>query len=114
MLRRRDPPAFHWIIVQILQLLAHHRIIRDNLRMRTFLPNLVLVGFMSPTVITKLIQNPFPVLVSESFQNLGGGKALQIAQHRRQIGRGEDGVEVIVEYNPGINLQHLVLSAVFE
>ena len=74
MLRRNHPSALDRIIVQILQLLSHHGVIRDNLRMRALLPDLILVWFMRSTVIAKLIQKPFSILPGKLLQNFCGGE----------------------------------------
>ena len=40
--RRCHEASFHWIIVQILQLLQHDLVAHHRLRMESFLPKLVL------------------------------------------------------------------------
>ena len=41
MFRRSHESAFDRVIVQVLQLLFHHGIVRNRLRMAPFLPNLM-------------------------------------------------------------------------
>ena len=55
MLRRAPPAALHRVVVQIRQLLLHHLIVQDALRVRTLLPDLILVGFMRGPVVAELI-----------------------------------------------------------
>jgi hypothetical protein len=79
MLRRSHPSPFHRIIVQILQLLMHHRIIRYHLRMRSLLPDLIFIRLMRSAIIAKLIQKPVSILCGKLLQNLRRGETLQVA-----------------------------------
>jgi hypothetical protein len=67
---------------------------------------------MCESEVPKLLQQPLPPIGFELLQQLPGGKALEVAEHRGQIGRREDGMEVIVEDHPGMDPQILVLTAV--
>ena len=114
MLRRRDPPAFHRIIVQILQLLVHHRVIGDNLRMRALLPDLVFVWFVCRTPVTKLLEQPGPSFHRKLENDFAGRKTFEITQDSRQVRRGQDGVEMIVQDDPSVDFQGFALTAMFQ
>ena len=82
--------------------------------MRPLLPELIFVRFVRRPVMPKLIEQPFAAFDLDLFDELFGGEALQVAQDRGEIGRGEDGVEMIVEDDPRMDGQPFVLGAVFE
>jgi hypothetical protein len=75
MFRRRDPSALHGISVKVFQLLSHHRIILDHLRMRALLPDLVFVGFMSGAVVSELVEQPLAAFEGKLLQNFGSREA---------------------------------------
>jgi len=58
MLRRRHHAALDRVVVQILQLLPHHLIVSDRLRMDAFLPDLMLgrLRAMRGAVIGELVE----------------------------------------------------------
>jgi hypothetical protein len=62
----------------------------------------------------KLIEQPFAAFDLDLLDELFGGEAFQIAQDGGEIGRGEDGVEMIVEDDPCMDCQPFVRAAVFE
>jgi len=99
MFGRTSPATLHGVVVQILHLLPHHRIVEDGLRMRAFLPDLILVGLVRGPVVAELIQQPLAPLRLDLPDKLLGGEALEIAQDRRQVGRSENGVEVVVHHH---------------
>ena len=111
MLRLADPPALHRVVVRIGSLLLHHLIVQDALGMRPLLPELIFVRFVRSTVMPKLIERPFAAFQLDLPDKLFGGEALQIAQDGGEIGRGDDGVEMIVEDDPRIDGQPFVLAA---
>ncbi len=82
--------------------------------MRPLLPELIFVRFVRSPVMPKLIEQPFAPFELDLLDELFSGEALQIAQDGGEIGRGEDGVEMIVEDDPGMDGQPFVLAAVFE
>lgn len=95
MFRGRDQPAFDRIIVQIFQLLKHDLIAHDRLRMRSFLPDLMLaLNLVGRTLIVQLAQEPIAVFGSKLFDYSTGGVALQIGKNSAKLGRGDNGVEV--------------------
>jgi len=76
-MRRRKAPVLlpshqttlHWIIVNIIQLLLHHLIASNLLRMHTLVPNLMrTVPLMLCTVIGKLIEQPFALFQLDLLQ----------------------------------------------
>ena len=69
MLRRDDHSPQRWIIVNIIQLLLHHLIASNLLRMHTLVPNLMrTVPLMLCTVIGKLIEQPFALFQLDLLQ----------------------------------------------
>ena len=82
--------------------------------MRPLLPELIFVRFVRRPIIPQLIQQPFAAFDLDLLDELFGGEALQIAQDGGEIGRGEDGVEMMVEDDPCIDGQPFVLAAVFQ
>ena len=82
--------------------------------MRPLLPELIFVRFVCSPVMPRLVEQPFAAFDLDLLDELFGDEALQIAQDGGEIGRGEDGVEMIVEDDPCIDGQPFVLAAVFE
>ena len=81
MLRRGHPSALDRIVVQILQFLSHHRVIRNDLWMRAFLPDLVFGGFMRGAAVTKLIEQPRAAFDLELSEEFLCREAFQVAQN---------------------------------
>ena len=110
-LRRNQPPQ-HRIVVNIIQFLLHHLVTSDFLRMQALLPHLVrAVPLMQRTIISELIEQPFALLHLDLLQQGARRKSLEIRQRIRQVRRGENGMKMIIENDPGVNLQTLMLPA---
>ena len=88
----------HRIQVDVVQLLPHHLLVRDLLRMASFLPELILaLGLVVPLVHRELTQERFRVALGEELENRPGCKAFEPLHRAAQIrGRG-DQVQVIFE-----------------
>jgi hypothetical protein len=83
--------------VQILQLLPHH-----------------LVGLVRRTVILQLVEQPGATFRADLGEDLARGELLQVANGLRQVGAGEDGVEMGVEDDPAVDFESGVGAAVGE
>ena len=82
--------------------------------MHPFLPDLVCAGrFVSGAKMLQLMEEPIAPFRPQLGQKRARGKLFQVADGLRQVGAGDDGVEVVVENNPGVNAQILVLAAKF-
>ena len=103
MFGRGDEAAFDGVVVQIVEFLEHYRIGADGFGVRAFLPDLVFVSLVRGAVVTELVEEP----VASFFLGLGdelfGGEAFQVAEGGGEIGRGENGVEVGVEDDVGVD-----------
>ena len=63
MLRRSNQSALNRIVVQVFQLLQHHLVSHYGLRVRPFLPKLVLtLGFVRRSMFVQLAQEPIASL----------------------------------------------------
>jgi len=60
----------------------------------------------------ELVQKPVALLGLQLLQKAAGGMSLEIGEHLREIGGGEDRVQVILQDDPGVDLQALVRPAV--
>ena len=101
--------------VNVINFLVHHLIGIDLLRMNTFLPDLVLlVPLMCRAEIGELVDQPVTLFQLNLRQQRMRGEALEMAQGRRQIRRGEDGVKVVFHDDPGVDLELPVFAAVEE
>jgi hypothetical protein len=101
--------------MQVLQLLFHHGIARNRLRMAPFLPNLMggrllVCGAKVSQLIEQLLA-PFALQLRHDFAR---GELLQVSDCFRQLRSGDDGVEMIVQHDPGINAQGFMFPAVSE
>ena len=101
-------------MMQIIQLLPHRLVAEDRLRMRSLLPDLVLLGFVGEPLITKLGKQPIASLVLELLEDLLCGEAFQIPQDAGEIGSRKDGVKVIIQDHPPVDFEPLVFAAVGE
>lgn len=101
--------------MQVFQLLKHDRIAHDGLRMRSFLPDLILAfGFVWRALVAQLAQQPVTTFFLQVFEDSSRGMAFQIGQDASQLRRGNDRVEVGVEYDPGIEFERFMLATVLE
>lgn len=101
MLRRSHEPALHRIVVNIFQLLLHNRIIHQGLRMEALLPHLEFrFRLMSGAPLPQQVQQPAALFRLQKFQDAPRGVPLEVRQHPREIRRGEDRVQVVVEDDP--------------
>ena len=99
--------------MNILQLLPHHRIVHDRLRMRALLPNLVTaLRLVRRTAELELMEQPLAVLRFELIEQTLRRVALQIRQRAREVRRGQDRVEMAVEDDPPVDLEALVVAAI--
>lgn len=115
MLRRGDESARDRIVVQIGELLLHHLVAHQRLRVIALLPELqVGFGLVSGAPLPQEMQQPVALFGPELRGERASGVTLEIGNDSREIGRGDDGMEVIVEDDPGVNLQPFVDAAVFE
>ena len=64
--------------------------------------------------MTQLVQEPIASFGFELLDDLSRGVTLQIGEHARQIRRGDNGVKVGIENDPGMELERLVLTTVLE
>lgn len=97
MLGRSDQPALHRIVVQILQLLWHHLISHDRLRIHSSLPDLVLaLGFVLRTVVGELIEGPVAPFPRQLREDLAVSELLQVAAALAYLRAGYDGMEMSV------------------
>ncbi len=70
MLWRSHPSPPHGIVVEVIQLLQHHLIAEDRLRMKTFLPHLMRARpFMTRTKVFKLVAQPGAPFPRKWFEN---------------------------------------------
>ena len=76
-LGRSHHPAFDRVVVQILELLLQHLIADDRLRVRSFLPDLIFLRLVVGSIITWLIEEPFPAFARQLLDDLSRGKALR-------------------------------------
>jgi hypothetical protein len=108
-------PALDRVIVQIFQFLQHDLVTHDGLRMRAFLPNLMgAFELMCRAKISELIQEPLTSFRFQELQDLMRCMPLEMGDDARKIRRCEDGVKVVIEDNPTMNLQALVRAAILE
>lgn len=115
MFGRRDEPAFDRIIVQIFQLLKHDGVAHDCLRVRTFLPDLMLaLGLGGRSLLAQLAEEPVAPFGFQLIDEPPGRVAFQVSQDASEIGSGYDGVEVGIEDDPGMDLKAFMLAAVLE
>ena len=74
---RRDQPAFDRIMVHVFQLLQHDLIAQDRLRMRAFLPDLMLaLGLVQPALKAQLAEEPIAMFGFELFEDTPRSMAL--------------------------------------
>ena len=63
MFRRGHEATLHGIVMQVVQLLVHHFVAADGLRMHALLPHLMFARFfVRGTIISQLIKKPFAPL----------------------------------------------------
>ena len=84
--------------------------------MDAFLPDLMFGSrfAMRGAEVGELVQQPLAAFRLELGEDRAGGEAFEIADGVGQFGAGDDGVEVVVEDDPGVEAQALVLAAVLE
>ena len=115
MLRPCHEPSFYGVLVQVIQLLFHHFIAGVSLRMKSLLPDLMRAfGFMRRTEKAELVQEPLAIFLLQLIEKALRCVALEVGHDAGEVGRGQDGVEMIVEDDPGVDFQTLVFAAVFE
>lgn len=113
MFGRGDQSARHGVAVQILDLLQHHLVAGDGHGMKALLPDLTFaVRFVGGVEVRELMEQPVAVFGLQLIENPPGGVPLEIAHDAHEIGRGEDGVEVGIEDDPGVDAEFLVLAAI--
>jgi hypothetical protein len=108
-------PAHDQVIVNILQLLRHHFITGDFLGMKSLLPYLVqALNLVRSPEILELIQQPFAFLGLQLIQDSLSGVTLEISQDTREVRRGENGVKMVIQDDPGVNFQGFMGAAILE
>ena len=113
MLGSHDESTFDRIVVNVVDSLQHHLVADNRDWMEAFLPDLPFaLQFVGGVKVFELVEQPFAVFFSQLVHDFLGGEPLEIAHHLYQIGGREDGVEVIVEDNPGVHFQALLCAAV--
>ena len=104
LVRRRVSPVFrrgnhaapHRVQMQVFQLLQHHRVTHQALRMESLLPYLMLAGGLVPcTQPCKPFHQPLAPLRRELFQQPPCSELLQVTKHARQVRGADDGVKMI-------------------
>ena len=103
MFGRGDEAAFDGVVVQIVEFLEHHLVGADGCGVGAFLPDLVFVRLVRGAVVTELVEEPVAAFFLGLGEELFGGEAFQIAEGGGEVGGGEDGVEVGVEDDVGVD-----------
>jgi len=115
MLRCIHEAALDRVKVQVFELLQHRCITDDGLRVESLLPHLMgALLLMRGATVRELIEQPGARFDFEQFENPARGVALEIRHDLREGGCGEDGVEMVVEDDPGVDLKALVYAAILE
>ncbi len=113
MFRANDQTAHDRVIVNVVDLLEHHFIRFDLLRMNAFLPDLMLlVLLVRRAVIGELVDQPLPLFQPNLREQGMRGEALEMAQCGGQVGAGEDGVKVVLHDDPGMDPKLTLFTAV--
>ena len=111
MFRRSHKTALDRVLMQIFQFLLHDGVIANCLWMHTFLPDLMLAGSLVLSAMQRqLIEKPVAFFEFQLLENDLGSESLEGAQGCGEIRSREDGVEMIIQNNPGMNLQGLMLA----
>jgi len=112
---RSDPSSAQWVMMDVVQLLEHHRVVEDGLGMVAFLPDLITaVGLVGLAKRFQAIKEPAASFAIKLLQETAGGEFLQVAHDSGEVRGGYDGMEVVLHDNPCVELQLLVSSAVVE
>ena len=115
MLRQGDNAAGDRVIVQVCQLLKHHFIAHNRLRMRALLPELMLtLQFVRRATIFELMKQPIASLGFELCDQGARGMAFEVREDTRQIRCGENCMEMVIENDPSVDLERFVSTAVFQ
>ena len=98
MCRITDIASLYRVVVDVVQLLPHHRLSLDPFRMASFLPELKgTVAFMSDFVILQTIKQSLDVSLSEVVDDPPCRIRLEIANLFRQVvGRGNE-VDMVLQ-----------------
>jgi hypothetical protein len=101
--------------MQIVTLLQHHLITHDCLRMEPLLPELMCaLGLVFGAKVFELVEKPLTAFALELFDYPPRGMPLEVTYNARHIGRRHNGVEVIVENDPGGDSQTFMRAAVLQ
>jgi len=71
-------------------------------------------GFVWRALIAQLVEEPITSFGFQLLDDLPCSVTLQIGKHTGKIWRSDNGVEVRIEDNPGMDFQRLMLATVFE
>ena len=85
MLGRCHQPGPHGVIVQIFQLLEHHFVPSDGLRMKSLLPDLMSAEFVFGLVKCELIQQPIALCFCKLLKDAAGGEFFDIRDHAAEV-----------------------------
>ena len=102
---KRHQPALDRVVMQIRQLLEHYFIAPDGLGVGTFLPDLMrALELVMQAKVLELIEEPIGSFSLYKLQELLSGVPFEISEDTRQLAGGKYRMEVIVEYDPGMNI----------
>ena len=98
--------------MQVVQLLRHHFVAADGLGMHALLPHLMIARFfVCCTIISQLIEQPFAPFGFELFDQSLRRESFQSAKGAGEIGTGKNGVEMVIQNDPSVDLQGLMFAA---
>ena len=101
--------------MQVFQFRKHYGVTHDRLRVRSFLPDLVLTfRLVSRALVAQLVEESIASFGFQLFDDLSRTVPLQISKHTGKIWCSDNGVEVRIEDNPGVDFQRFMLATVFE
>lgn len=98
--------------MNIRYLLPEHSIALNKLRVKTFLPDLVLAGFLvGLPAIFKLVQKPILAGVFRQGYDFSSSVAFEGLDATAQVRRLCNKMEMVIQENIGIEAETLVLAA---
>ena len=104
-----DIAAAHRVQVRILQLLQHHGVVVDLLRMTPLLPDLVVALHLVPQlVIFELIEQAALAPAFQVVDDLAGGERFEVLHLAGQVGRGGDEMQVVLHDDVAVKGQPAV------
>ena len=98
MLREIHISAFHRVVVDVFNFLAHHRLAVDHFRVRAFLPQLIHpVLLMRAFAEAQTLQGFVGAFCLQVIDDLSRGEGLELAEAFAQIGCLGDEVQVVFQ-----------------